>query len=64
MNKYLKYSSMAVQMGVTIGLFAWAGYKLDQHFHTSNPYYTIVLSLLGVGLSLGLVIKDFVKPDK
>ena len=64
MNNYLKYSSMAVQMGVTIGLFAFAGYKLDEHFHTKLPYWTIGLSLSGVGISLYSVIKDFIKPDK
>jgi len=63
-NGYLKYSSMAFQMGVTIGLFAFAGYKLDEHFKTMVPYFTIGLSLIGVGLSLFSVIKDFIKPHK
>ncbi len=64
MNKYLKYSSMAVQMGVIIGLFAYGGYKLDGHYHMQKPIWTMVLSLIGVAIALGLVIKDFVKPDK
>ena len=64
MNNYLKYSSMAFQMGVTIGIFAFGGYKLDQHFKFGGPYCTLVLSLIGVGIALYSVIKDFIKPDK
>jgi F0F1-type ATP synthase assembly protein I len=64
MNNYLKYSTLAIQMGVTIGLFAFAGYKLDQHFRSVTPYWTIGLALCGVGLSLYTVIKDFLKPSK
>ena len=61
---YFKYSAMAFQMAATIGLFAFAGYKLDEHFRLKPPYATIVLSLLGVGISLYTVIKDFIKPEK
>jgi hypothetical protein len=64
MNNYLKYSTMAFQMGATIGLFAFGGYKLDQHFKFNHPYCTVVLALCGVGLSLYSVIKDFLKPSK
>ena len=63
-NVYLKYSTMAFQMGVTIGLFAFGGYKLDEHFKTKIPYFTIGLSLIGVGISLFGVIRDFIKPEK
>ena len=55
---------MAFQMGVTIGLFAFGGYKLDEHFKTKIPYFTIGLSLIGVGISLFGVIRDFIKPEK
>lgn len=55
---------MAFQMGVTIGVFTFAGYKLDQNFRSVTPYWTIALALCGVGLSLYSVIKDFLKPGK
>ncbi len=61
-NPYLKYGNMALQMGVIIGLGAWGGKKLDEHFGTSKPYYTIVLSLLSIAIALYLVLKDFIKP--
>ena len=61
---YFKYSTMAFQMGATIGIFAFGGYKLDQHFKTKAPYWTIGLSLVGVAIALFSVIKDFIKPPK
>jgi len=61
-NNFLKYSNLAIQMAVTIGLGAWAGTKLDQHFKTSKPVFTIILSLLGIAAGLYLVLKDFIKP--
>lgn len=64
MNKYLKYSTLAFQMGITIGLFVFAGYELDKHFDLKQPICTIVFSLLGVAVSLYSVVKDFIKPDK
>jgi F0F1-type ATP synthase assembly protein I len=61
-NPYLKYSNLALQMGVIIGLGAWGGKKLDAYYGTSKPYYTIVLSLLAIVIALYLVLKDFIKP--
>ncbi|MBI2723053.1 MAG: AtpZ/AtpI family protein [Bacteroidetes bacterium] len=63
-NPFLKYSNLALQMGVTIGLGAWGGNKLDQHYKNSTPVFTIVLSLLGIAAALYLVLKDFIKPQK
>ncbi|MDZ4749970.1 MAG: AtpZ/AtpI family protein [Flavobacteriales bacterium] len=57
-NSFLRFSSMAFQMGVPIFLGIWGGMKLDQKFTNSFHGFTIGLSLLGVGVSLYLVIKD------
>ena len=61
-NPFFKYSNMAIQMGLIIGLSAWGGQKLDGHFQNKTPVYTIVLCLLGICVSLYLVLKDFIKP--
>jgi F0F1-type ATP synthase assembly protein I len=61
---YLKYSTMAFQMGATIGIFAYAGYRLDRHYMSRIPYFTIILSLIGVSISLYSVIRDFINPQK
>lgn len=63
-NQFLKYSNLALQMGVTIGLAAWGGNKLDIHYHNKTPVFTIVLSLLGIAAALYLVLKDFIKSQK
>jgi hypothetical protein len=55
---------MAFQMGAIIGIFTFARYKLDEHFKLKTPYCTIVLSLIGIGVSLYNVFRDFIKPDK
>lgn len=60
----MKYTGMAFQMAVTIFLFVFAGMKLDNHFATSQPYYTAGLSLLGVFLALFLVIRQLMSDQK
>ena len=60
----MRYSSMAFEMLAVIGLFTLAGYKLDQHFGTKVPYYTIVFALIGLALALYRAMKDFLRPDQ
>jgi ATP synthase protein I len=62
-NQFLRFSNLGIQMGVIIGLSAWGGMKLDEHFQTKKPYITIVLSLLGIGTALYVVIRDVTKQN-
>lgn len=64
LNSYIKFSGMAVQMGITIALGAWSGSKLDQKFETSSHPFTIILSLFAIGISLFLVIRDVINMQK
>jgi len=57
-NEVLKFSGLAFQMGATIAVFVWAGRKTDSYFQNHIPFSTIILSLLGIGASLYIVIKD------
>ena len=52
------FSGMAIQMGVTIGLFAWLGTMLDAKYQLEKPVWTIVFSLSGVFISLYLLIRQ------
>lgn len=61
-NSYIKYSNLAIQMGLIIGLSCWGGSKLDAHYQTKTPVFTIILSLLGIAVAMYLVLKDFIKP--
>ena len=63
-NTLLRFSNLTVQMGVIIGLSSWAGVKLDEYFKTKDPYFTIVLSLLGIGIAMYVVIKGVTTQSK
>jgi F0F1-type ATP synthase assembly protein I len=63
-NQFFKYSNMALQMGLIIGLFVWGGTKLDSYFQNKTAVFTIVLSLLGITLAMYLVLKDLIKPKE
>lgn len=55
---------MAIQMAVAIGGGAWGGSALDEHYQNEKPIWTIVFSLLGVGISLYLFIRAAQKMSK
>jgi F0F1-type ATP synthase assembly protein I len=63
-NLFLKYSNLAIQMGVVIGLSAWGGQSLDEKYRLTTPIWTIVCSLLGIAAALYLVLKDFIGHGK
>ena len=56
-QKYAKYSGLAIQMGLIIGLFAYLGLWLDKRF-TQGQIFTAILSLFGVMAALYTVIKQ------
>ncbi|WP_316746368.1 AtpZ/AtpI family protein [Pedobacter gandavensis] len=60
-NNFAKYSSISFQMLATIGLFAFAGYKIDEYQQSKQPIYTAILGLLGVVVSLYQVVKQLNK---
>jgi F0F1-type ATP synthase assembly protein I len=57
-NAYAKYTSLAFQMIVIIGIFAFAGYKIDEAAHHDTKWVTAALSLAGVFISLFIVIRS------
>jgi hypothetical protein len=63
-NNLLKYSNLAIQMGLIIWIAVWAGQKLDSKFQYETPVFTITLSLVGIMAALYLVLKDLIKPRK
>lgn len=48
-SNYLKYSGLAVQLLITIGVCGWLGYKADQYFGNKYPILMLVLGFLGFG---------------
>ncbi len=62
LTDYGKYSSLALQMGLTIALGVWGGKKLDEWLKISDfPVFTIILSLLSVAAAMWFAVKDFFK---
>jgi len=51
-------SGIAVQMGVTIYLFVLLGKWLDKTYNEGGKLYLVVMTLLGVGISLYAVLKQ------
>ncbi|RZL20284.1 MAG: AtpZ/AtpI family protein, partial [Pedobacter sp.] len=60
-NNFAKYSSISFQMLATIGLFALAGYKIDEYRNSKAPVFTAVFSLIGVVISLYQVVRQLNK---
>ncbi len=63
LNDYMKYAGIGFQMLAIIGIFTWAGVKLDQRSGNEKQIYTAVLSLAGVIIGIYTVLKDLVHKD-
>jgi ATP synthase protein I len=61
LNAYAKYSSVGFQMIAIIGVFTFAGYKIDEAAHHQVKWVTAMLSLIGVFISLYIVIVSLKK---
>lgn len=57
MNKYVRYTSLAFEMGIVIFAGAFGGLKLDEYFGLSKPWFTVGLSLFAVFASIYIVVK-------
>jgi F0F1-type ATP synthase assembly protein I len=56
-QNYMKYSGMAIQMGVIILIGVFAGKRLDAYLET-DPLFTVVLALLSIFAALYVTLKD------
>jgi F0F1-type ATP synthase assembly protein I len=57
-NSYAKFSGVAFQMIAIIGVFAFAGYKIDESAGHTVKWVTATLSLIGVFIALYIVIRS------
>lgn len=44
-NSYLRYSGLAIQLVVTIGVAGWLGYMLDKYLEFRFPLFIILFTL-------------------
>lgn len=56
-KQYAKYSVIPMQMVVLVVLGLFAGNWLDKKFETEKPYYTIILTFLGILISFYFIYK-------
>lgn len=61
LNAFAKYTSISAQMIVVIGVFAFAGHKIDVYRNAKTPLFTAGFSLLGVVIAMYQVIKQLNK---
>jgi len=62
LSKFARLSGIGIQMGAIIALFTWLGTYLDASKNSKT--WTIVLSLVGVFISLVIVIREVIKMGK
>ncbi len=48
-NTYLKYSGLAFQLLITIGVAGWLGHKLDNYLEIRFPLFMLLLGLGAFG---------------
>ena len=48
-NNYLRYSSLAMQMVITIGIAAWGGNKLDRYLELKFPAFLLTFVFAAFG---------------
>jgi hypothetical protein len=54
-NAYLKYSSLALQWLITLGVFGWVGYWLDGYLGLAFPVFMLLFGFLAfTGLMIQL----------
>lgn len=58
LNTYAKFSGIAFQMIVIIGLGTYVGLKLDEKYPNELSLFTIALSLISVIITMFYVIKQ------
>ncbi|MEP6647003.1 MAG: AtpZ/AtpI family protein [Saprospiraceae bacterium] len=63
-NKYLKYSSMALQLFALLGFGAWLGQKIDKSLGTYIPYFTILFILLFTSGFFYILVKELNRKDE
>jgi F0F1-type ATP synthase assembly protein I len=58
LNKYIHLTGIAFQMGATMYLAAYLGKKLDHYFQNEKKICTLLLVLLGLGVSIWNVLRQ------
>lgn len=63
-KNYLKFSTIAIQMGVLITAAALGGDWLDEYQENDFPLWTLILTLVAIFASLFQIIREVAKMSK
>ncbi len=58
LNKYVRFTGIAFQLGATIYLAAYVGKWLDNKFLMEKKIFTLVLILIGLIVSIWSIVKQ------
>ena len=58
-KEYLRYAGLGFEVLACILLFVGAGYFLDQKMENENPWFLLSISLVGCGVAMYLLIRQF-----
>ncbi|HNW97650.1 MAG TPA: AtpZ/AtpI family protein [Bacteroidales bacterium] len=61
LRDYGRYSSIAFQMLVIIGVGIFGGFKLDEYLKLKFPVFVLIFSFLSVALAIYYVVKDLIR---
>ena len=61
LKNYAQFFGAGFQMLATIGLGVFIGYKLDEKFPNEYKLYTVIFSLVFIGIALYALIKQVSK---
>lgn len=64
LNSYARFSGIAFQMIVIIGLGSYGGVKLDESYPNEYHFFTLLCSLASVAIAMYVVIKQVTNISK
>ncbi len=62
-KQVFQYSSIGLQLAITLLIFVYGGYKLDSHYHT-EPLFVVIGLVLGMGAGFYNLYKELSGIDK
>jgi F0F1-type ATP synthase assembly protein I len=62
-NDFLKYSGLGIQLVAGIGLAAWLGHWLDNHFQLNFPVFLLSLVFISFGGMMYQLYRSLNKND-
>ena len=56
-SNWLRYSSLGIEMALIVGVAVWGGVKIDERRQGTFPLFTILLSAVGLVVSLFYLVR-------